>query len=44
MRSDIRWTWPRLRFDQLMTFAWKLLIPLALVNLIITALIIGGSP
>ncbi len=36
-----RWTFPRLRFDQLMTFAWKLLIPLALVNLVATALVLG---
>ncbi len=35
-----RWTFPRLRFDQLITFAWKILIPLALVNLIVTALVI----
>jgi NADH-quinone oxidoreductase subunit H len=34
-----RWTFPRLRFDQLITFAWKILIPLALANLILTALI-----
>jgi NADH-quinone oxidoreductase subunit H len=34
-----RWTFPRLRFDQLITFAWKILIPLALLNLIITALV-----
>ncbi|MCP3859616.1 MAG: hypothetical protein GY704_08180, partial [Phycisphaeraceae bacterium] len=26
----IRWTFPRLRFDQLMTFCWVLLIPLAI--------------
>jgi NADH-quinone oxidoreductase subunit H len=32
-----RWTWPRLRFDQLMTFAWKFLIPVALANLVVYA-------
>jgi NADH-quinone oxidoreductase subunit H len=36
-----RWTFPRLRFDQLMSFAWKLLIPVALVNLVVTALVLG---
>ena len=34
-----RWTFPRLRFDQLITFAWKILIPLSLANLILTALV-----
>lgn len=33
-----RWTFPRVRFDQLITFAWKILIPLAFANLLITAL------
>ncbi len=37
----MRWTYPRLRFDQLMSFAWKLLIPVALVNLVVTAVILG---
>jgi NADH-quinone oxidoreductase subunit H len=32
-----RWTFPRVRFDQLITFAWKILIPLAFVNLLLTA-------
>ena len=37
----MRWTFPRLRFDQLMSFAWKLLIPVALVNLVVTALVLA---
>ncbi|HEY9073825.1 MAG TPA: NADH-quinone oxidoreductase subunit NuoH [Desulfobaccales bacterium] len=32
----IRATYPRLRYDQLMEFGWKILIPLALINIIIT--------
>jgi NADH-quinone oxidoreductase subunit H len=35
-----RWTFPRVRFDQLVTFAWKILIPLAFVNLLLTALML----
>ena len=36
----VRWTFPRLRFDQLMNFAWKVMIPVALLNLMITALVL----
>jgi NADH-quinone oxidoreductase subunit H len=35
-----RWTYPRLRVDQLMSFAWKLLLPLAFLNIIVTGLIL----
>jgi NADH-quinone oxidoreductase subunit H len=34
-----RWTFPRVRFDQLITFAWKIMIPLAFANLLVTALV-----
>jgi NADH-quinone oxidoreductase subunit H len=35
-----RWTFPRLRFDQLMKFAWMVLVPVALINLLITTLVL----
>ena len=35
-----RWTFPRLRFDQLMTFAWAVLVPLALINLLVTTAVL----
>jgi NADH-quinone oxidoreductase subunit H len=37
----IRWTFPRLRFDQLITFCWKVLIPFSILNLLATALVVA---
>jgi NADH-quinone oxidoreductase subunit H len=36
----IRATLPRLRYDQLMSFGWKILLPLATVNALVTAIIV----
>ena len=37
----IRWTIPRFRFDQLMHLGWKVLIPIALINMLLTAVVIA---
>ena len=36
----IRGTYPRLRIDQLMSFGWKLLVPLSFMNIILTAVVL----
>src|SRR5687767_5466830 len=33
-----RWSWPRFRFDQLMALAWKVMLPLGIVNFIAVAI------
>lgn len=39
----VRWTLPRFRYDQLMDFGWKTLLPWALANTILTAFIIYAA-
>ncbi len=36
----IRASWPRFRYDQLMSFGWKVLLPLAVLNFIVTSIFI----
>jgi NADH-quinone oxidoreductase subunit H len=36
----VRWMWPRFRYDQLMDLGWRRFVPLALANIIVTALVL----
>jgi len=36
----VRWTLPRFRFDQLMSFGWKVMFPLAMANVLLTSFLI----
>ena len=38
----VRATLPRLRYDQLMSFGWKILLPLATLNLLVTAIVVSS--
>ena len=37
---QIRWTLPRFRYDQLMSLCWKGILPLSLLNILITGILI----
>src|SRR5690606_15130261 len=37
----VRWTLPRFRYDQVMALGWKMLLPLAIANLVISAILIA---
>jgi len=39
MQILIRWTYPRFRYDQLMDFGWKFMIPLSIFNVVATAIL-----
>ena len=48
LQIQIRWSLPRFRYDQMLMFAWKMLLPLTLINLSVTAVVMwlkqGGTP
>jgi NADH-quinone oxidoreductase subunit H len=39
----VRATLPRLRYDQLMSFGWKVLLPLATLNALVTAIVVVAT-
>jgi NADH-quinone oxidoreductase subunit H len=40
LQMTIRWTLPRFRYDQVMKLCWKMILPLALLNILVTGLVL----
>jgi NADH-quinone oxidoreductase subunit H len=40
LQISLRWTVPRFRYDQVMRLGWKMMLPLALLNVAITGIVI----
>ncbi|MFQ5640870.1 MAG: NADH-quinone oxidoreductase subunit H [bacterium] len=40
LQMTIRWTLPRFRYDQIMRLGWKVILPISLVNILITGVVI----
>ena len=37
----VRWTFPRFRYDQVMKMGWKMVLPLALLNIMVTGVVLA---
>jgi NADH-quinone oxidoreductase subunit H len=37
----VRWSLPRFRYDQLMNLGWKVMLPLSILNIIVTAIVVS---
>jgi NADH-quinone oxidoreductase subunit H len=40
LQMSIRWTLPRFRYDQIMRLCWKMILPISLINILVTGLVL----